>query len=52
MEALRGGKLVVVENNYTGQFKRLLQSETCIQVDQTILRYDGRPFSPRTCWPA
>ena len=45
-EALRGGRLVVVENNYTGQFKRLLQAETCIQVDQVISRYDGRPFSP------
>lgn len=45
-EALRGGKLVTVENNYTGQFKRLLQSETCIQVDHTISRYDGRAFSP------
>jgi 2-oxoglutarate ferredoxin oxidoreductase subunit alpha len=45
-EALQGGKLVAVENNYTGQFKRLLQSETCIRVDHTISRYDGRPFSP------
>ena len=45
-DALQGGKLVVVENNYTAQFKRLLQSETCIEVDQVILRYDGRPFSP------
>ena len=45
-EALSGGRLVVVENNYTGQFKRLLQGETCIKVDQVISRYDGRPFSP------
>jgi len=45
-EALHGGRLVVVENNYTGQFKRLLQAETCIEVDQVISRYDGRPFSP------
>jgi 2-oxoglutarate ferredoxin oxidoreductase subunit alpha len=45
-DALQGGKLVVVENNYTGQFKRLLQSETCIEVDEVIVRYDGRPFSP------
>ncbi|MGD2206581.1 MAG: 2-oxoacid:acceptor oxidoreductase subunit alpha [Anaerolineae bacterium] len=45
-EALQGGKLVTVENNYTGQFRRLLQSETCIQVDHSISRYDGRPFSP------
>jgi 2-oxoglutarate ferredoxin oxidoreductase subunit alpha len=46
LEALAGGKVVVVENNYTGQFKRLLQSETCIEVDHLITRYDGRPFSP------
>lgn len=45
-EALAGGRLVIVENNYTAQFKRLLQSETCIPVDHVILRYDGRPFSP------
>ena len=45
-EALQGGRLVVVENNYTAQFKRLLQGETCIEVDQVISRYDGRPFSP------
>jgi 2-oxoglutarate ferredoxin oxidoreductase subunit alpha len=46
-EALEGGKVVVVENNYAGQFRRLLQSETCLQVDHTVLRYDGRPFSPQ-----
>jgi 2-oxoglutarate ferredoxin oxidoreductase subunit alpha len=45
-DALQGGKLVAVENNYTGQFRRLLQSETCIEVDHSILRFDGRPFSP------
>jgi 2-oxoglutarate ferredoxin oxidoreductase subunit alpha len=46
MEVLENAKLVTVENNYTGQLKRLLQSETCIQVDHTIARYDGRAFSP------
>jgi 2-oxoglutarate ferredoxin oxidoreductase subunit alpha len=45
-EVLQGGRLVVVENNFTGQFKQLLQSETCIEVDQEISRYDGRPFAP------
>jgi 2-oxoglutarate ferredoxin oxidoreductase subunit alpha len=45
-DALGNGTLVVVENNYTGQFKRLLQAETCIRVDHTLPRYDGRPFSP------
>lgn len=46
-EALGGAKVVAVENNYTGQLKRLLQSETCIKVDLQISRYDGRPFSPQ-----
>jgi 2-oxoglutarate ferredoxin oxidoreductase subunit alpha len=49
-EAVKGSarsvKVVVVENNYTGQFKRLFQSETCLQVDDVLSRYDGRPFSP------
>jgi 2-oxoglutarate ferredoxin oxidoreductase subunit alpha len=45
-DALENGTLVVVENNYTSQFKRLLQAETCIRIDHTLSRYDGRPFSP------
>jgi 2-oxoglutarate ferredoxin oxidoreductase subunit alpha len=44
--ALKGSTLVVVENNYTCQFKRLLQGETCLPVAHTISRYDGHPFSP------
>jgi len=44
--ALQGRKVVTVETNYTGQFKRLLQGETCIEVGHSIRRYDGRPFSP------
>ncbi len=45
-QALQGGKLVVVENNYTGQFARFLQSELCMPIQHVIRRYDGRPFSP------
>jgi 2-oxoglutarate ferredoxin oxidoreductase subunit alpha len=45
-QALGGAKLAVVENNYSGQFRSVLQGETCIHVDHTIARYDGRPFSP------
>jgi 2-oxoglutarate ferredoxin oxidoreductase subunit alpha len=46
-EALAGAeRIVVVENNITAQFRRLLRSETCIPVEETVLRYDGRPFSP------
>lgn len=36
----------VVENNATGQLARLIRRETGKQADGTILKYDGRPFSP------
>ncbi|MBU0496162.1 MAG: 2-oxoacid:acceptor oxidoreductase subunit alpha [Chloroflexi bacterium] len=39
-------RLVAVENNATGQFARLLRMNTGVQVDDQILRFDGRPFSP------
>ncbi len=39
-------KKVCVENNYTGQLSRLLKVEVGIDVDDHILRYDGKPFSP------
>ena len=38
--------LVAVEQNATAQFAHLLRAETGIQVDRTILRFDGRPISP------
>jgi 2-oxoglutarate ferredoxin oxidoreductase subunit alpha len=40
-------RLVAVENNATGQLARLLRAYTGIQVDDHILRFDGRPFSPQ-----
>ena len=39
--------LIDVENNATAQFARLISSETGIQVDSKILKYDGRPFTAR-----
>lgn len=36
----------VVENNATGQLARLIRRETGKQVDASILKYDGRPFTP------
>jgi 2-oxoglutarate ferredoxin oxidoreductase subunit alpha len=39
-------KTVVVENNATGQLAHLLRAETGIKPDNTILKFDGRPFSP------
>jgi len=38
-------KVVVVENNATGQFARLLSRETGYPVHETILKYNGMPFS-------
>lgn len=36
-----------VEGNYTGQFARLLRSETGIGADYRFNKYDGEPFYPR-----
>lgn len=37
--------LVVVENNNTGQFSRLVTAYTEIGTDYRLLKYDGRPFT-------
>ncbi len=37
-------KTIVVENNATGQFARLIKMETGIQIDHSILKYNGLPF--------
>jgi 2-oxoglutarate/2-oxoacid ferredoxin oxidoreductase subunit alpha len=39
-------KIIVVENNYSGQFARYLRSETGIAADGHIRKYDGEPFMP------
>lgn len=39
-------RVVVVENNISGQFARHLRAETGIQADALILKYDGEPFNP------
>lgn len=43
----RARYVYVVENNATGQLARLMARETGKRVSGNILRYDGRPFSPR-----
>ncbi len=46
-EALRScRRTVVVEQNYTSQLAKLLRMTTGVQVDQTLNKYDGRPFAP------
>jgi 2-oxoglutarate ferredoxin oxidoreductase subunit alpha len=37
-------KLVLVENNATGHFGKILRQETSIEIEKKILKYDGRPF--------
>jgi 2-oxoglutarate ferredoxin oxidoreductase subunit alpha len=39
-------RVIVVENNYSGQFYRYLRSETGLSVDGHIRKYDGEPFMP------
>jgi 2-oxoglutarate/2-oxoacid ferredoxin oxidoreductase subunit alpha len=38
--------VVIVENNYSGQFARYLRSETGIVAGGHIRKYDGEPFMP------
>src|SRR2546426_5632895 len=39
-------KVVIVENNYSGQFARYLRSETGFAAEGHIRKYDGEPFMP------
>lgn len=39
-------KIIIVENNYSGQFARYLRSETGIEAHGFIRKYDGEPFMP------
>ncbi len=39
-------KSIVIENNATGQLARLIRRETGLKVSRSILKFDGRPFSP------
>ena len=41
----RAAQAVVVENNATGQFAKLIKLEAGIDVENRILKYDGMPFS-------
>ncbi|MEX1019677.1 MAG: 2-oxoacid:acceptor oxidoreductase subunit alpha [Litorilinea sp.] len=39
-------QILIVENNYSGQFARYLRSETGIAAHGHIRKYDGEPFMP------
>ncbi len=46
-EIVSGAKrTIIVENNYSGQFYRYLRSETGLDIDGHIRKYDGEPFMP------
>jgi 2-oxoglutarate ferredoxin oxidoreductase subunit alpha len=40
-------RLIIIENNRSGQFARHLRAETGIVADGHIRKYDGEPFEPR-----
>ncbi|MGM0601978.1 MAG: 2-oxoacid:acceptor oxidoreductase subunit alpha [Bacillota bacterium] len=46
-KAESGAKLVFIESNASSQFARLVRSETGINADYRIVKYNGRPFSGR-----
>jgi 2-oxoglutarate ferredoxin oxidoreductase subunit alpha len=39
-------KFIVIESNVTGQLAHLIRSETGLQAQRLILRFDGRPLNP------
>jgi 2-oxoglutarate ferredoxin oxidoreductase subunit alpha len=39
-------KVIIVENNYIGQFARYLRAETGFAAHGHIRKYDGEPFMP------
>ena len=43
-EMEKANKTIIVENNVTGQLGRLIREKTGISIENTILKYDGRPF--------
>ncbi len=46
-EVLGGARRAIgVEQNFSAQLAGLIRQETGIHIEENILRYDGRPFSP------
>jgi len=41
---MKAKKTVVIENNATSQFGKLIKSDTGIDIDEKILKYNGLPF--------
>ncbi len=43
-ELKKANKIVLIENNVTGQLGELIRQKTGIKIKYKILKYDGRPF--------
>ncbi len=43
----RSKRVIIVENNHSGQFARHLRAETGIAAHAHIRKYDGEPFEPK-----
>jgi 2-oxoglutarate ferredoxin oxidoreductase subunit alpha len=43
----RSKKIVIIENNFSGQFARHLRAETGLVANGHIRKYDGEPFEPK-----
>lgn len=46
LESYRSRPVITVEQNSTGQLAQMLREKAGIQVKQSVLKYDGRPFEP------
>ncbi len=42
---LKARKIILIENNVTGQLGRLLREKTGMIIKNRILKYDARPFT-------
>lgn len=42
---IKNKRYILVENNSTGQFGKLLRQETGINIEEKLLKFDGRPFT-------
>jgi 2-oxoglutarate/2-oxoacid ferredoxin oxidoreductase subunit alpha len=42
----RSRRIIIVENNISGQFAHYLRCQTGIQADDLVLKYDGEPITP------
>lgn len=47
LRVLNGRKLIDIEYNFTGQLAQLIKSNTGINIEKMILKYDGEAFTPK-----